>query len=42
MGVKSGIRFVVSQNFTRIKGDSYDSLPLEKILVLIKSVLNKD
>ena len=42
MGVKTGIRFVVSQNYTRIKVDSYDSLPLEKILALIKSVLNKD
>ena len=30
MGVKSGITYVISHNYARIKVDSYDSLPLEK------------
>ena len=39
--------YVFSLNYTKMKVDSYDSLPLEKILtlhnviILIKSVLNK-
>ena len=41
---KSGIPFVISHNYTRIKTDSYDSLSLQKslnlnnVLILIKSV----
>ena len=41
---KSGIPFVTSHNYTRIKTDSYDSLSLQKslnlnnVLILIKSV----
>ena len=30
IGVKSGITFVISHNYAKIKVDSYDSLPLEK------------
>ena len=47
-GVKSGITYVISHNYTKIKVDSYNSLPLEKtvtfhnIIILIKSVFNKD
>ena len=43
----SGITYVISHNYTRIKIDSYDSLPLEKtltlynVIMLIKSVFNK-
>ena len=45
--VKSGITYVISHNYTKIKTDSYDSLALEKtmtihLIILIKSVLNKD
>ena len=45
---KSNITYIFSHNFAKIKVDSYDSLPIEKILTLhnviklIKSVLNKD
>ena len=45
---KSGIKYIFSHYFTKIKVDSYNSLPIEKILSLhnvkihIKSVLNKD
>ena len=45
---KSGIAYVISDNYVRVKIDSYDSLPLEKILafhnliIFIKSVFNKD
>ena len=45
---KSGITDSVNYNFAIIKFDSYDSLPIEKILTLhnviifIKSVVNKD
>ena len=45
--VKSGITYVVSKNYAKIKVDSYDSLPLERIfsfdnvIVLIKSVAHK-
>ena len=31
---KSGHTYVISHNYARIKIDSYDSLPLEKILAL--------
>ena len=44
---KSGIIYVFSHNYAKIKVDSYDSLPLEKILtfyviILIKSVFSKN
>ena len=44
---KSGITFIVSHYFAKVELDSYDSLPIEKILALhviiyIKSLLNKD
>ena len=48
MSLKSGITYIFSHYFVKIKVDSYDSLPIEKILTLhnviihIKSVLNKD
>ena len=46
--VKNGITFVISHNYTNIKVDSFDSLPLEKtltfhkVITLIKSVFNKN
>ena len=44
---KSGITYVIYQNYAIFKVDSYDSLRLEKTLtfrnvILIKSVFNKD
>ena len=48
ISLKSGITYIFSHYFAKIKVDSYDSLPIEKILTLnnviinIKSVLNKD
>ena len=45
---KRGITYVFSHYYAKIKVDSYDTLPIEKILTLhnvimhIKSVLNKD
>ena len=45
--VKSGITYVVSKSYAKIKVDSYDSLPLERtfsfdnVIVLIKSVAHK-
>ena len=48
MGVKSGITYVISHNYPKIKVDWYDSLPLEKaltfhnVIILIKSVCNND
>ena len=48
MSLKSPIIYISSHYFSKIKVDSYDSLPIEKILtlhnviILIKSVLNKD
>ena len=48
ISIKNGITYTFSHNFAKIKVDSYDSLPIEKILtlhnviVLIKSVLNND
>ena len=48
IGVKTGITYVISHNYGKIKVDSSDSLPLEKTLSLhnnimfIKSVFNKD
>ena len=46
--LKSGITYIFSYYFAKIKVDSYDSLPTEKrltlhnIIILIKLVLNKD
>ena len=48
ISIKNGITYIFSHNFAKIEVDSYDSLPIEKILtlhnviVLIKSVLNND
>ena len=48
ISIKSGITYTISHCFSKIKVDSYDSLPLEKTLTLhnvithIKSVVNKD
>ena len=48
VSLKSGSTYIFSQCFMKIKVDSYDSLPIEKILtlhnaiILLKSVLNKD
>ena len=45
---KSGITYIFSHYFAKIKVDSYDSLPIEKrltlhnVIVHIKSVVNKD
>ena len=45
---KSGITDSINHNFARIRFDSYDSLPIEKILtfhyviILIKSVVNQN
>ena len=45
---KSGITYVFSYNLGKTKGDSYYSLPAEKILnlhnliILINSVINKE
>ena len=47
ISLKSGIAHIFSHYYAKIRVDSYDSLPLEKILtlhnviILIKSVLNK-
>ena len=44
IGVKSGIKYVISHNYAKIKVDSYDSLPLKKtltfhnVIIHIKSV----
>ena len=44
---QSGIKHVISNNYARIKNDSYDSLPLEmtltlhNVIILFNSVLNK-
>ena len=48
ISLKSGITYIFSHYFAKIKVDSYDSLTIEKMLtwhnviILIKSVLNKD
>ena len=45
---KSGITDSINHNFARIRIDSYDSLPIEKILschnviILTKSLVNKN
>ena len=46
--VKSGIAYVISPIYAKIKVDPYDSLPLEKtmtfndVIILTASVFNKD
>ena len=46
--VKIGITYFISYNYTEIKVDSYNSLPVEKTstfhnaLIFIKTVFNKD
>ena len=46
-GVKSGITYVISHNYAKIKVDSYDSLRLENtltfhnLIIIIKSIWNK-
>ena len=48
LSLKSGITYIFSHYLAKIKVDSYDSLPIEKLLTLhnviiqMKSVLNKD
>ena len=48
ISVKSGITFIISQNYANIKKLSHNSLPLEKtmtfrnVIILIKSVWNKN
>ena len=48
ISLKNGITYFFSHYFSKIKVDSYNYLPIEKILTLynviihIKSVLNKD
>ena len=45
---KIGVTFSINHNFARIRIDSYNSLPIEKILtfhnviILIKSVVSKN
>ena len=48
ISVKSGITYIFSHNYAKIKVDSYDSLHLEhtitfhNVIILIKSAFNKD
>ena len=48
LSLKSGITYIFSHYFAKIKVDSYDSLPIGKgftlhnVIIDIKSVLNKD
>ena len=48
ISLKSGITYIFSHYFAKIKIDSYDSLPIEKrltldnVIIVIKTVLNKD
>ena len=48
MSEKSGVTDRINHSFTKIRIDSYNSLPIEKILtlhniiILIKSVVNKN
>ena len=48
IGVKSGITNVIFHNYTKVKVDSHDSLPLGKtmtfhnVMILIKLVFNED
>ena len=46
--LKSGITYIFSHSYVRIKSNSYDDLPQEKaltlnnVIILIKSIFNKD
>ena len=47
ISVKSGVTYIISYNYAKIRVDSYNPLPLEKtanfyVLILINSVFNKD
>ena len=48
ISVKSGITYIISHNYAKMKVDSYDSSPLEKAvtfhnaIILLKSVWNTD
>ena len=48
IGVTSGITYIFSHNYAKIKVDSHDSLPIEKastlhiVIICIKSFLNED
>ena len=48
ISLKSSVTYIFSRYFAKTKVDSYDSLPIEKLLtlhnviIIIKSVLNKD
>ena len=40
IGLKSCVTYVISRNYARIKVDSYDSVPLEKILTLHNVIIH--
>ena len=40
IGVKSGITYVFSHNYAKIKDDSYDILPLEKMLTFCNVIIH--
>ena len=40
LGVKSGITYVISHNYAKIKVDSYDSLSLEKTMTFHNVVIH--
>ena len=48
VSLKSGITYVISHYYARLKIDSYDTLPLEKkltlhnVIIIIKPVYNED
>ena len=47
VSVKSGITYIISQNYSKMKDDLHSSLPLEEtmtfyVIILIKSIFNKD
>ena len=48
ISLKNSIKYISSHHYVKIKVDSYDSLPIDKtltlhnVIILIKSVLNKD
>ena len=48
IGIINGVTYVISHNYTKIKANLFDSLPLEKtmafynVIILSKSVFDKD
>ena len=48
ISVKRGATYTISHNYSTVKVDSYNSLPLEKtmalpnVIILVRSVWNKD